>query len=254
MTQLETIEAVGFDALAVKPSHTDPSRVKSSPFDRFIIDFEGTEHYPSVSLIRELQASTNVRLTIPVRVDGFDPLGNRDYLDVLPQETKVVLVAGNPAYLSQAELNRRIAPRIGEVASEFTDVWVGTEGIPLIALATDATQFFLLSPESRNTVKAIRSAGYEGTIAVYAPTVISDDRNTILDAIGPYTARRDRVRRELKHPDSITDLDSGDRKVLLRAIQEFALTGSVPEINEQIQSLKNQGIDTVVSYLPTGIA
>lgn len=254
MTQLETIESVGFDALAVKPSHTDPSRVTSSPFDRFIIDFEGTEYYPSVSLIRDLQASTNVRLTIPVRVNGFDPLGNRDYLDALPPETKMVLVAGNPAYLSQAELSRRIAPRIGEVASEFADVWVGTEGIPLIALATDATQFFLLSPESRNTVKTIRAAGYAGTIAVYAPTVISDDQNTILDAIGPYTARRDRVRRELNRPDSITDLDSNDREILVRAIQEYALTGSVPEINEQIQSLKNQGIDTVVSYLPTGIA
>lgn len=251
MTQREVISDVGFDAIAVKPSHTNLSRVTSSPIDTVVIDFDGREHFPSNTTILELQETTDTRVTIPIRVDGFDPLGDREYLDSLPTETKVVLVAGNPAYLTEEELHRSIAPRLGTAVDEFSNAWIGTEGIPLIALATTAPLFFLLSPESKHTIQKIRSAGYPGSIAIYAPTVVTTDTDTILQTLGPYTMRREPVRRQLE-AESLSSLDSDKQELLLRETQKYALTGSVSEINTQISRLKTKGADNIVSYLPTG--
>lgn len=252
MTQLEVISDVGFDAVAAKPSHTDLVELTSSPVEHMVIDFEGREHYPSDTTLRKLKETTDIRVTIPIRADGFDPLGDRHHLDSLPPETKVVLVAGNPAYLTEDELRRPIAPRIGAATDEFSDAWIGTEGIPRIALAASAPLFYLLSPQSTRTIQKIRSAGYTGTIAVYAPTLVSAETETILDTLGPYTFRREPVRRKLE-TESFSELDSTDREILLRETQNYALTGSVSEINTQITNLKTQGVDTVVTYLPTGL-
>lgn len=251
MTQREVISDVTCDAIAVKPSQTSLSHVTSSPIDSVVIDFEGREHYPSNTTIQELQETTDTRVTIPIRVDGFDPLGDREYIDSLPTETKVVLVAGNPAYLSEDELQRAIAPRIGTAIDEFSDAWIGTEGIPLIALATTAPLFFLLSPESKHTIQQIRSAGYHGSIAVYAPTVVSTDTDTILQTLGPYTMRREPVRRKLD-AESLSSLAPDEQEILLRETQQYTLTGSLSEINTQISRLKTKGVDNIVSYLPTG--
>ncbi len=252
MTQLEVIGEVGFDALAVKPRDTDLSQIPSTPVNNVVIDFEGREHYPSNTTIRSLQETTNLRVTLPIRVDGFDPLGNREYLDSIPPETKVVLVAGNPAYLTENELDRSIAPRIGTAVDKFANAWIGTEGIPLIALATTAPLFFLLSPQSKRTIQQIRSVGYEGTIAVYAPTLITEDTDTLLETLGPYTLRRDPVRHKLEST-SLSSLNPEDQEILIRETQKYALTGSVSAINSQISHLKNHGVDKVVSYLPTGL-
>ncbi len=245
---------VGFDGVALKPTEVAIEEAHSLDVDTVVIDYEGNEHVPEYDQLRELTESVNVRLSIPIRADGFDPLGNDELTQSIPADISPVFVAGNAAYLTAEEQQRAITPRLKTSAQSSTDPWVGTEGIERIALAIGGTQLELLSQSTKNEVRALRKAGYDGDIAVYAPTVLSEDTDTILDELGAYAGRRNTVRRKLPNDASLGSSISGDpRRTLVAACRAYGLTGTPDVVSQQVDSLRDAGVDYVVAYPAQGL-
>ncbi|MFW5896064.1 MAG: DUF7388 family protein, partial [archaeon] len=124
---------VGIDAVALKPAEVDISRAVDLPASTLVIDYEGRENYPDVSTLRALAETATVRVTTPVRADGFDPLGDDSLAATIPEGVGRVVVAGNGAYLSEAESQRAVSPRFGEACERDPAAWVGTEGVERVA-------------------------------------------------------------------------------------------------------------------------
>jgi hypothetical protein len=247
----------GIDAVALKPTEHDVSRVSAlhDGIRTVTVDYEGRDALPDLDALAGFASEArDVRLTTPVRADGFDPLGDDSLTADLPDSVGRVLVAGHGAYLTDEEAERAIAPRLGAAAEASEDAWVGTEGVERAALATGATQFELLSRSTERDVRALRAAGFDGQIAVYAPTVLSADEDAILDAVGDYAARRGPVRRALPE-DAATDGGASGRarKVLSKAVRDYALVGEKETVREQVDALRDAGVDRVVGYPAAGI-
>lgn len=258
----------GLDAVALKPAECDVARAADLAVPELVVDYEGREHLPADETLARLAGTREVRVTTPVRVDGFDPLGDDSLVETLPDAVGRVLVAGHGAYLSEDEASRAIAPRFGAAREANPDAWVGTEGVERLALAAGGTQFELLTRSTDRAVRALRAAGFDGEVAVYAPTVLSDDDDDVLDAVGNYVARRGPVRSAL--PDEVTDSAAAagasaaglatdaeatgrTREVLLAASRDFALTGTVEGVRERTDALREAGVDVVVGYPAQGL-
>lgn len=254
LTGAEALDATGIDAVALKPSESAVEEATELPLDRVTIDYEGSEHVPSRSALAMLAEDLDVRVTASVRADGFDPFGNDRLYDRLPLSVSMVLVAGHPAFLSPAERDRAIAPRLGAALDRSPDAWVGTEGIERLALATGATQFELLSPTTEADIRGLRDVGFSGEIAVYAPTVLAADETSILDAVGGYVARRPPIRRRLSET-ARTDgsATGGTRSLLLAGSHDYALIGGLETVKSRVASLKAAGTDYVVGYPARGL-
>ncbi|WP_276252734.1 DUF7388 family protein [Halomontanus rarus] len=248
---------VGLDAIALKPAECDVSSAADAAVDALAIDYEGRAHLPDEETLAKLAAESNatIRLTTPVRADGFDPLGDDSLLESLPEGVGRVLVAGHPAYLSPEEQRRAIAPRFGAALETDPDAWVGTESVERIAMATGATQYDLLTRSTERTLRALRTAGFDGDISVYAPTVLTDDPDAVLDAIGGYVARRRPVARALPGSDGATDSSATGRtrEVLLEAAGDYALVGTESEIRDRVAELRTAGATTIVGYPARGL-
>ena len=245
---------VGIDAVALKPTEVDISRATDLDVDTVTIDYEGREHLPAPETLRNLVDSVDLRVTAAVRADGFDPLGDESRRAALPAGVSEVLVAGHGAYLDEHEQQRAVAPRLEAAASDAVDPWIGTEGVERVALAVGGTQFELLSATTRRDIRALRAAGWEQPIAVYAPTVLTDDEDAILDAVGDYAARRQRVREALPtdaHTDSSATGDA--RAVLRRATRKYALVGDPETVTERVADLHDAGVNHVVGYPARGL-
>jgi len=253
LTGLSLAEA-GIDAVALKPTEVDVARATGLDVATLAVDYEGADAVPSRATLDSLTESASVRLTTPVRADGYDPLGDDSRLAGVPDRVGRVLVAGNGAYLSETESSRAIAPRLRAAAEGTEDPWVGTEGVERVALAVGGTQYELLSRSTEREIRALRAAGYEGSVALYAPVVLSDDEDTVLDAVGDYTARRGPVRRALPE-DAATDSDATGRgrEVLGQAVHDYALVGSPSTVSDRVASLREAGVDTVVAYPARGL-
>ncbi len=249
-----SVRETGIDAVALKPAECDVRRATELSLPSVVIDYEGRAHLPDRETLADLAGSLDLRLTTPVRADGFDPLGPADLVDRVPEEAGRVLVAGHPAYLTEDERKKAIAPRLGAAIEEVPDAWVGTEGIERLALATGATQFELLSRSTERDVRSLRAAGFGGEVAVYAPTVISDDLDTVLDAVGGYVSRRGPVARVLPEGAATDASASGRaREVLAAASGDYALCGTETEIRARVDRLREAGADTIVGYPARGI-
>ncbi|UPM42439.1 LLM class flavin-dependent oxidoreductase [Halocatena salina] len=250
---------VGFDAIALKPTECDVTRVDDLSVDTVVIDYEGREHLPSADELRALADRGSVYLTTPVRADGFDPLGDDSLVEWIPADVGRIFVAGHAAYLSDTEQRRAVAPRLREALDSATALrpWVGTAGIKRIALAAGGVQYELLTQETRPSIRALRAAGYDGDVSVYAPTVLSSEEDEILDAVGGYVARRRTVRKSLaeRSDEPATDRHARGavRDRLLTAAQEFALVGDRKTIRQRIDALYAAGVDTVVGYPAAGL-
>ena len=249
-----TLSDVGIDAVALKPSEVDLARAHGLAVETLTVDYEGRDHHPDPDVFADLAEQFDVRVTVPIRADGFDPFGDNSLRSSLPSEVDEVLVAGNPAYLTDTERKRAIAPRLEAARAETSDPWVGTEGIERIALAVGGTQFDLLSESTHRDVRALRAAGFEDELAVYAPTVLSADDDAVLDAVGPYAARRRRVRTNLpENTPRDSSIRGRARETLLAACHEYALVGDVDEITDRVDRLHEAGVDHVVSYPARGL-
>ena len=249
-----TLAETGIDAVAIKPAEVAVERGADLAVDTLAVDYEGRDHLPDPETLAALADQKAVRVTTPVRADGFDPLGDDDAAAALPDSVGRVLVAGHSAYLTDAEQERAVAPRLREAAERSADPWVGTEGVERIALAVGGTQFELLGPRTDRRLRALRQAGYDGDIALYAPTVLSDDEDAILDALGEYTARRGPVRKAL--PDGApTDATATDRArdVLSRAVRDYGIVGDGETVADRVAELKDAGADRVVAYPARGL-
>lgn len=249
----ERLTNAGFDAVALKPSEVDVERARHLDVQTVTVDYEGHEHVPSPAAFERLAERVDVRATIPVRADGFDPLGDDSVRSTLPASVGEVLVAGHPAFLDAEERRRAVAPRL-RAAADGGGLWVGTEGIERIALAAGGTQFELLSDTTLRDVRALRAAGFDGGIAVYAPTVLTDDADAILDAVGGYVVRRNPVRRTL--PDGAeydASVDGETRETLLGACRDYALVGDATAVRRQVEELREVGVDHVVAYPARGL-
>lgn len=265
MTELQDF-ASGFDGVALKPTEIDIASVDLAGVERAVVDYEGREHVPDPEMLADIARETRLSVTTPVRADGFDPLGDDHLSEALPESVDRVLVAGNPAYLTEGERRRAIAPRIGAARERAPAAWVGTEGIGRVALAAGGTQFELLAPTTAREVRALRAARFDGDIAVYAPVVRSADEDTLLDALGGYVARRGSVAAALDdaRDEGVTTAADGmgadagatgrSRSVLLDAIERFALVGTDEEIDGSVDELRSVGVDTVVGYPACGPA
>ncbi|WP_433623033.1 DUF7388 family protein [Halomicrococcus sp. NG-SE-24] len=254
LTSGDAVARTGLDAAALKPAECDVRRATELPLDAITIDYEGREHLPDEATLETLAEEMDVRLTIPVRADGFDPLGDDAVLDGLPASVGRVLVAGHPAYLTDRERKRTVAPRLGAALADAPDAWVGTESVERVAMATGATQFELLTRSTTRDLRGLRAAGFDGTVAVYAPTVLTDDEDAVLDAVGGYVARRNAVASALPE-GAPTDASATGRarEVLLAASDDFALVGTPEEVGETVGDLKAAGADLVVGYPARGI-
>lgn len=268
MTETDELASVDLDGIALKPAETSIGRATELDVDRVLIDYEGPTHVPETRVLTTLAADTAVRVTAPIRADGFDPLGDSTVAERLPTGVKQVLVAGNPAYLTETERRRAIAPRLQAARNRVPDAWVGTEGIERLALAAGGTQFELLSRTTERDLKSLRTAGFDDELAVYAPVVLTDDEDSILDALGEYVARRKSVASVLA--DTVTDQSTSQalaadgiatdstavervREILLNASHEFALVGTAETVNARTNELREAGVDVVVGYLARGI-
>ena len=258
------IETTGLDGVVCKPTEADPQRVAQLPFELVCVDYEGQESVPSAAALASLADDHTLRVTTPVRADGFDPLGDDGLVDRLPAAAGRVLVAGHGAYLDETEQSRAVAPRLGaaveaaraatETAGRSREPWVGTESVERLALAAGGVQYELLSRRTVADLRGLRAAGFDGEIAVYVPTVPSTDEDTILDAVGAYAARRGPVRRAL--PDGAATDASADgraREVLKQAVRDYALVGSPSTVRERVTELKAAGADFVVGYPAAGV-
>jgi hypothetical protein len=254
LTGERTVSKTGLDVAALKPEECDVRRALELPFDTVAIDYEGREHLPDTELLAELATEKRVLVTTPVRADGFDPLGDDSLYDTLPDAVDPVFVAGHPAYLTDAERERAIAPRLGAARERDADAWVGTEGVERVALAAGGPQYELLSRTTDRNLRALRAAGFEETIALYAPTVCSDDEDKVLDAVGAYVSRRGPVRRALPEDAPVDSSATGRaREVLLKASRDYALVGSPDTVGQRVQELRDVGADVVVGYPARGV-
>lgn len=249
-----TLSDAGFDAVALKPAEVDVTRATELPVETLTIDYEGREHVPDPETLAALAADRNVRVTAPVRADGYDPRGDDSLLGAMPDTVGLIAVAGHGTYLDAHERRRAVAPRLGEVAARGGDPWLGTEGVERVALAIGGTQYELYSSRTRAEIRALRAAGFEGEIAVYAPTVLADDDGLILDAVGAYAARRPAVGEEVPD-DSPTDSNAtgSARATLLAGCRDYALVGDVETVSERIDRLRAVGVDHVVGYPARGL-
>jgi hypothetical protein len=250
------LRRVGVDAVALKPTEHDLAAVPDRDLgvDAAVVDYEGRSHLPSAATLSALSTALDCYVTTPLRADGFDPLGDDSRLGTLPDGATRVLVAGNEAYLTGNEARRAIAPRLGAARERAPDAWVGTEGIERLALAAGGTQFELLSATTERAVRGMHAAGFDGEVAVYAPTVLTDDPDAALDAVGGYVARRAAVRRRLPG-DAATDAAATGRarEVLVAATTDFCLVGEAPTVRDRIESLRSAGVDRVVAYPARGL-
>ena len=252
---VETIHETGIDGAAIKPAECDVSAASGLPFGRIVVDFEGREHLPDPDALADLADSVDeLRVTVPVRADGFDPLGDDSAFDALPPGAKRVLVAGNPAYLSEAERGRAVAPRLGTAVERTSDPWVGVEGVERVALATGATQFAVLSPGTEREFRALRAAGFGGELAVYAPVALTEDEDALLDALGDYVTRRAPVRTALPEGAETDGRASGRaREVIVDACREYALVGSAGQVAARVDALREAGADHLIGYPAGGL-
>lgn len=249
-----TLSEVGIDAVALKPTEVRFDRAMDLDVDAITIDYEGRTHVPGPDTLRSLGSTFETRLTVPVRADGFDPRGDDSLYDDIPDSLSYVLVAGNRAYLTERERRRAVAPRLAEAAERIDQPWVGTEGIERLALAVGGTQFELLAAGTRRSVRALRATGFDGQIAVYAPTALTDDDAQILDAVGGYTARRRPVRERLPENAPTDSTATGKaREILLDACREYALVGSPETVADRIGTLRDAGVDHIVGYPARGL-
>jgi hypothetical protein len=249
-----SLSDVGIDAAALKPTEVDVTRATELGVETVTIDYEGPEHVPDPATLRDLAAAVDLRLTVPVRAEGFDPLGDQSRREALPAGVSEVLVAGHSAYLSETEQRRAVAPRLEAAAADVADPWVGTEGVERVALAVGGTQFELLSETTLRDVRALRAAGCEEPIAVYAPTVLTDDEDAILDAVGAYAARRQRVAEALPAGAPTDSSATGEaREVLARASREYALAGDRETVAQRVETLHDAGVDHIVGYPARGL-
>lgn len=248
------MDHVGFDAVALKPLEIDLQRLSTVPVDRITVDYEGPEALPEGETLARLAELAALRVTVPVRADGFDPLGDDRYWSRIPSSARLALVAGNPAFLSPRECRRPIAPRLAAALERDPDAWVGTEGIEEIAVATGATQFELLGRETEQRIRTLRAGGFDGDIAIYAPTVLADDEEMLLEALGPYVARRREVAEALP-PDTPVDASARGRarEVLLAGCHDYALAGDTGTVRDRIAELRAAGVDHLVGYPPQGL-
>ncbi len=241
------------DAVAVKPAESELTTVLDLDIDRVIVDYEGNEHIPAAATLAVVADSHDLFVTTPVRVDGYDPLGDDRLLADLPANTTRVLVAGNPAYLTDQELQRAIAPRLKAARKQAPNAWVGTEGIEPLARSIGGTQFEILGPSTATDVRQLRDSGFDGDIAVYAPTVLTTDPDGVLDAIGRYIARRDPVRAAIPEATPVHAAASGRvRETLLKAAPDYALVGDIDTIQRRITTLRDAGVSHIVAYPATG--
>ncbi|KAB7518363.1 DUF7388 family protein [Halosegnis rubeus] len=248
----QPLTAARLDGIALKPHEHDLSRAADLDTDLLNVDYEGREVFPDADALARLADGRDLRVTTPVRADGFDPLGDDSLLPLAAGER--VLVAGNPAYLTDAERERAVAPRLGAAREQAPEAWVGTEGVERIAMAAGGPQYELLSRGTRRAVRALRAAGFAAEIALYAPVVLTDDEDALLDAVGGYASRRGPVRRALPE-DAATDAAATGRarEVLTDAIPDFALVGTPETVGERVTDLKDAGVDTVVGYPARGL-
>ncbi|MBX0293459.1 DUF7388 family protein [Haloarcula nitratireducens] len=256
MTALSTVTLadVGIDAVALKPAEVDPRAAADLAVETLAIDYEGHTHVPGRETLSALSEDATVRVTTPVRADGYDPLGDDGALAALPDAVERVLVAGHSAYLTDAEADRAVAPRLRAAAADAADPWVGTEGIERLALAVGGTQYELLSRSTARDVRALRAAGFDGGVAVYAPFVLTPDTDVILDAVGAYAARRRPVRRALPDGAPTDSAASGRaREVLESGVRDYALVGAPDAIADRTDRLREAGVDTVVGYPARGL-
>jgi alkanesulfonate monooxygenase SsuD/methylene tetrahydromethanopterin reductase-like flavin-dependent oxidoreductase (luciferase family) len=250
----DRLTIAGIDAVALKPAEHDLRRARALPVGTIAIDYEGRDHVPTHALLEELAADREVRLTLPIRADGFDPLGDDTQLDRLPPAVDAVLVAGHGAYLTGEESERAIAPRLRAARERFPEAWIGTEGIERLSAATGGPQYELLSGSTPRDLRALRAAGFDATLAVYAPTVLSEDEDDLLDALGSYVARRGPVADTLSE-DTATDASATgqDRETLLDAIDDYALVGSPETVSKRVEGLRAAGADVIVGYPARGL-
>jgi hypothetical protein len=250
----DRLAIAGIDAVALKPTEHDLRRARALPVGTIAIDYEGRDHVPTSALLKELAADREVRLTLPIRADEFDPLGDDRQLDRLPSAVDAVLVAGHGAYLTDEEAERAIAPRIRAARERFPEAWIGTEGIERLSAATGGPQYELLSGSTRRDLRALRAAGVEETLAVYAPTVLSEDEDDLLDALGGYVARRGPVADALSDRTATDASATGqDRETLLDAIDDYALVGAPATVSERVERLREAGADVIVGYPARGL-
>lgn len=241
------------DGVALKPREHDLQRAAALPTDLLNVDYEGREAFPDSGTLADLTADRRLLATTPVRATGFDPLGD-DSLLPLPDGVERVLVAGNPAYLTDDERDRAVAPRFGAARESAPDAWVGTEGVERLAMAAGGPQYELLSRSTAQDVRSLRAAGFTDEIALYAPVVLSEDEDDILDAVGSYAARRAPVKRALPE-NAATGAGASDRarEVLSQAVRDYALVGSVDDVADRVGQLREVGVDTVVGYPARGL-
>ncbi|MFP9059302.1 luciferase [Natrialbaceae archaeon A-chndr2] len=253
-TRATALEAAGLDAVAIKPAECTVSDAVDLPVETVAIDYEGRAHLPDFDTLEALAESGAVRLTTPVRADGFDPLGDDSLVPTIPDGVDRVLVAGHAAYLTEAEQTRSVAPRLGAALERAPDAWVGTESVERIAMATGATQYDLLSRTTEREVRAVRAAGFDGDIVVYAPTVLTADEDAVLDAVGAYVSRRRPVARALPDGASTDASATGRaREVLLAAAEDYALVGTADAVGTQTAALREAGVTTVAGYPARGL-
>ncbi|WP_126663235.1 DUF7388 family protein [Haloterrigena salifodinae] len=254
MLTTSTVTRAGLDAIALKPAECDVSTAASIPVETIAIDYEGREHLPALETLIALSKETDVLVTTPVRADGFDPLGDDSLTAELPDAVGRVLVAGHPAYLTAEERERAVAPRLGAALETEPEAWVGTESVERIAMATGATQYELLSRTTERDLRALRVAGFAGNVSVYAPTVLTEDDDAVLDAVGAYVARRRPVARALPE-GAPTDASATGRArdVLLKAATDYALVGAPDEVRAQTDALREAGATTIVGYPARGL-
>ncbi|MEF8812529.1 MAG: luciferase [Halovenus sp.] len=249
-----TLAEVGFDGVALKPTEVDLLRSRELDVDTLTVDYEGAGAVPDPDALATLASERTVRVTTPVRATGYDPLGDDSHVAALPDGVGRILVAGNSAYLTPEESRRAVAPRLAAATRAATEPWVGTEGIERLALAAGGTQYDLLSASTERDARALRAAGFDGELAVYAPTVLSSDPDVILDAVGEYAARRGPVDEQLPAGVATDRTATGDvRETLLDACRRYALGGSPEAVTERIDGLREAGVDWVISYPARGL-
>jgi hypothetical protein len=224
---------------SLKPTEVDLRMAATLPAGLDVVVDEGRAARPDPATLRTLVADRDVRLTTPVRADGYDPLGDDSALDTVPNAVGRVVVAGNTDYMADHEAARGFARRLRVARETDPDAWVGTEGVERVALAVGGTQFDLFAPTTAREVRALRDAGFTGAIAIYVPVVFDTSEDAILNAVGAYAARRRPVARALPTDASAT---GRAREVLSAAVPDYAFVGTAVDILLRLQAEESRAL------------
>ncbi len=250
-------------------------------YDYIIFDFEGEKFDITPSelptILENAKGSSKIIVTMASRADSFDIQARHSKLQQFIEIANSFdnlgfsIVAGNPAYLSCTEKQKRITSMIelSQYISERNqkvDIFIGTEncmGPTLEILRSCAIEqgykhtyipFILKSETSSATAESITNQFHtKFTCALYTPYLNTQSFEEVTRSLYKYILRRTDVKEELpvvyenfERIPEFNDLDLFTRTTLHKYAKRLSVFGDFTTISNELINLYREGFGIIV--------